>query len=120
MGDSTETILILIVGDVQRWVDLGRDLPQIAQITYCEFSDLTKDLLNKHRPHHIFSPLVSENFDIIDLAVRLQKLRYGGALRALIPNLPNPQYILSEILALCPDLDVDLIEVTPIPSPVFH
>ena len=120
MNDPKKSTLILIVGDVQKWTDLGRQLPKVANLVYCEYVDLTERFLDDLAPNFIFTPLVSRNFDLVDLAVLLHHLGYKGALRALIPALPNPQHILGEIMALCPNLDIDLIEVTPAPSPVLH
>ncbi len=120
MDDPQNKTMILIVGDVQKWTELGRQLPKMANLVYCEYVDVTVAFIEDLAPDFIFSPLVSRNFDLIDLAVLLEKIGYKGAVRALIPALPNPQYILSEIMALCPNLDVDLIEITPAPAPVIH
>ncbi len=120
MNDLQQNSVILIVGDVDNWLALGRQLPEDLHIFYCEFADIDAALLQNRNPRFILTPLVSENFDLVDLAVLLHRKGYSGALRALIPELPDPQSILKEILDLCPGLDIDLIQITMAPAPAFH
>jgi len=109
-------LLILVVGDITLWKSSGRDLPQIAQAEFCSFADLTNELIDRLQPEIILSPLVSEQFDVLDLVVALDGMNYDGRIRALTPPLPNKEIILREVGILCPSLDFDILEVHPGPK----
>ena len=107
--------LILVVGNIADWHEAGRVLPQISHTEFCEFSDLTAAFLARHLPDIILTSLVSAQFDVLDLTLALDELDYKGRVRAITPQLPNPDIILREVRFACPALDFDLIMIQPGP-----
>lgn len=62
----------------------------------------------------VLSPLVADGFDVIDIAIRLAELKYTGRYRAIAEDLPNGNMIRKEVRAHAPDLDFDLLMMSPI------
>lgn len=58
---------------------------------------------------YVVAPLVSEQFDALDLAVQLSLAGYRGRYVVVTPPLPAPHVIRQEIEQLCPGLTVELI-----------
>lgn len=116
MDEAPDPELILVVGDIGQWLASGRDLPQVAQMEFCTFRELTETYLDHLKPAYILSPLLAADFDILDLAALLDSLNYVGKLRAMVPPLPNPSLIIEEVRFEWPALDFDLIEVRPGPK----
>jgi len=118
MAKVSENLLILVVGDIDQWISSGRDLPKIAQTRFCDFSELTINLLNELHPDIILCPLLSESFDVLDIVALLDHCKFPGRIRALAPAMPSPDIILQEVRIEFPRLDFDLIEVPA--SPKLH
>jgi len=58
---------------------------------------------------YVVSPLMTEQFDALDLAVQLSLAGYRGRYVVVTPSLPAPHVIRHEIEQLCPGLTVELI-----------
>ncbi|TCP40982.1 hypothetical protein [Rhodovulum marinum] len=58
---------------------------------------------------YVVSPLLTEQFDALDLAVQLALAGYRGRYIVVTPALPEPDIIREEIEQLCPGLTVELI-----------
>jgi len=117
MTRDNESLIILVVGNIEHWHASGRELPRIAQIEFCAFSDMTQNLLSRLQPEIILTPLLCEGFDVLDLVYLLEALNFTGRVRAITPMLPNPELLLREIRFECPALDFDLFQVRPGPKP---
>ncbi len=87
------------------------DLPKITNADFCDFRDLSDRFLKSTAPQIILAPLTGAMFDILDLAAVLCQLHYKGALRALVPPLPNTAMILQEVRDQFPQIDFDLFEI---------
>lgn len=103
--------MILAVGDVRQWLGSGRALPIDSQLAFADFHEITAELLDTLAPDIVMSPLLTNNFDCLDLAQALQAGGFSGRLRIVAPDMPNPKVIQAEIKALCPALDVAFIYV---------
>ncbi|MBL3568430.1 hypothetical protein DSD19_11030 [Rhodovulum sp. BSW8] len=57
----------------------------------------------------VVSPLLTEQFDAMDLATQLELGGYRGLYVVVTPVVPNPEIIRREIAALCPGITVQLI-----------
>ena len=68
----------LIVGDLARWRKEGRDTDGFGNLTYVELPHLTAELLDEFEPEIILSPLVADQFDASDVALKLQELGFTG------------------------------------------
>ncbi|MFP1644916.1 hypothetical protein [Pontitalea aquivivens] len=82
-----------------------------AVATIIKFPDLDGALLARLQPDIVVAPLIGDRFDILDLAVELDRLGYRGALRAVTRPLPNADLVRREIAAQCPRIDFALIEL---------
>jgi len=109
MKTGVATLKMLIVGDVRQWLSDGRDLPRVSQVSFVEFGNLSRTLLDDIAPDMVLSPLVSGSFDALDVAMRLHDLGYDGRMRAISPPLPDPVLVVREVHLLCPSLDFDLL-----------
>ncbi|TCO69734.1 hypothetical protein [Rhodovulum euryhalinum] len=58
---------------------------------------------------YVVSPLVSDQFDALDLAAQLSLAGYRGRYVVVTPPLPAPNVIRQELEQLCPGLKVELI-----------
>ncbi len=102
---------ILIIGDLARWNAQGRGVVSYENFKFSEFGSLTAPLFANIAPTVVLSPLVGDNFDVIDVAIRLTELKYGGRYRVIADDLPNEDMIRKEVRAHAPDLDFDLLTV---------
>lgn len=73
-------------------------------------------MLQGQKPDIILSPLVSEDFDAVDVAGVLSALAYDGPYRAVTDTLPDPEIISREVRNHAPYLDFDLV-VLPMLAP---
>jgi hypothetical protein len=90
--------------------DLARHFGNDMRIV--DFSGVGADLLDGFNPHFVVSPILTQSFDIMDLATLLWRLRFSGAYRALVEvDLPNPSLVIREVRAACPGLDVDILRI---------
>ena len=74
--------------------------------------DILRGALEMHGPELVVSPVVTPEFDCLDLAFTLARLGYSGAYRAVARNIPNPAMIVREVKSHCPAMDFDVIPVT--------
>jgi len=68
-----------------------------AQAGGMAFGDLTSAALVPVTPDIVVAPLISSDFDALDLLDRLSALNYRGRLRLVSPKLPNRQIVLREL-----------------------
>lgn len=106
---AKDSLSILFVGNIDHWMDANSILPQMANTKICTIDELTPELFNNHHPDIVLSPLVTSQFDVMELAIKLDHLNFEGQFRAITAPMPNPEIILSEIRFECPALDFDLI-----------
>jgi hypothetical protein len=103
---------ILAVGDIQAWSRRGRQIPSDGTVYFAEFHEVTETLLAELAPRLVLSPLLTRNFDCVDLAQRLAKLGYRGPYRAIDIGLPDPRMIVREIRSLVPTLDFEVLRLS--------
>ena len=101
-------VSVIAVGDPARWEKTGQALPS-EQIQFFSFREITAELLDHIQPESVFSPVVAQNFDCIELAMTLHNLGFTGAYRAFATNLPKPALIEREVGFICPNLDFKII-----------
>ena len=104
---------LLVVGNIENWLGPDRELPQFKDTIFCAYKDLSLEILNKHQPSVILSPLVTSQYDVLELAVKLDQMNFSGRFRAITAPLPAPEIIMAEIRFECPALDFDLIVMQP-------
>ncbi len=102
--DCPRIVKFIAVGNCEEWHRKGHALisPDILCLSFEEVSD---ESLGFYQPSIIYSPVLAQDFDCIDLALRLHGLGFSGEYQAVARNLPNPRLIENEVRQLCPQLD---------------
>jgi len=112
---STEermTVRTLVIGNISRWNAEGRVTVSFDQVRYTEIHGLTESTLECAAPDIILSPLVGDDFDVMEVAIRLSELGYKGRYRAISQNIPNADMIRTEVRDHAPELDFDLLPMS--------
>ncbi len=99
----------LVIGDLARWRAQGRVVPPLDGFQFVEIEALNADVVNEKEPDIILSPLVADDFDAVDVAVKLIELRFQGRYRAISDDLPDADLIRQEVRNFAPQLDFDLL-----------
>ena len=76
---------------------------------FVDIEDLNADLVNEKEPDIILSPLVGDDFDAVDVAIKLIELKFKGRYRAISDEMPDAELIRKEVRAFAPQLDFDLL-----------
>lgn len=71
---------------------------------------LCVSMLQNVRPDAVIGPLITAEWDIVDLGMALQSMGYRGDLYALTRPLPRAELVIREVGAVCPSLNVRLLE----------
>ncbi|WP_339107236.1 hypothetical protein [Thioclava sp. GXIMD4216] len=91
-----------------------------AAITIARLTTIDAALIERTAPDLVLSPLLSEAFDILDLARVMIRYGYNGPLRAYSLPLPNADLIRREVRQIWPNGDFDIFEIPNLaPSPNF-
>ena len=99
----------LVVGDIVRWKAEGRTMDPFDGFQFVDIEDLNADLVNEKEPDIILSPLVGDDFDAVDVAIKLIELKFKGRYRAISDEMPDAELIRKEVRAFAPQLDFDLL-----------
>ncbi|WP_342075794.1 hypothetical protein [Yoonia sp. SS1-5] len=99
----------LVIGDLERWKAQGRVVPPLDGFDFVAVSDLDEAVMNDNAPDMVLSPLVADDFDAVDVAMKLIELRFSGRYRAIADDLPDAELIRREVKSLAPQLDFDLL-----------
>lgn len=100
---------ILVVGDLERWKELGHEPPVIEGYVFVDFEDVTLYALESIRPQVVLSPLLGRNFDAIEIARRLQAMGYKGRYRVITDGVPDPMVVDNDVRAVAPTLDFSVM-----------
>ena len=99
----------LVIGDLARWKAQGRVVPPLDGFQFVDIDALNANVVNEKQPDIILSPLVADDFDAVDVAVKLIELRFRGRYRAIADDLPDADLIRNEVRNFAPQLDFDLL-----------
>lgn len=118
-GEDNKTAgAILVIGDLARWQAQGRPTDAFDSFSFTEFGDFDDDMFRRLAPKFIFSPLIGTDFDVIEVAERLQELEFAGRYRVVTEDMPNADMVRAEVHAHAPDIDFDLLIVPAITNDV--
>lgn len=101
----------LIIGDLSRWNAQGRDTADFAQFQFINLQQLTTKTLIAASPEMILSPMVGDDFDVVVIAGILHNTGYAGRYRAVTAGVQDAEIVRSEVAAVAPALDFDLLEL---------
>ncbi len=107
--EDATTEQILVIGDLARWRAQGRLTSSIERCNFARYADLSSDMLLRIAPELILSPIVSADFDVIEVAGWLQEMKFTGRYRAITEEMPNTDMVRAEVRSQAPDLDFDLL-----------
>jgi len=99
----------LVIGDMDRWRAQGRALPDLDGLQFTDLQSLNDNMLAEYAPQIVFSPLMSNKFDAIDVARHLADLAFAGNYRAVTETVPNAEMIRAEVRQIAPKIDFDLV-----------
>ena len=80
---------------------------------FIDFQGLTSDFLDNYQPDVVLSPLVTPGFDCVEVAQLLTAGGFNGRYRVFAEDSPRPEMVISEIGRSYPELDFDVLVVTP-------
>lgn len=110
---GNEKAVTLVIGEIARWSLQGRTMPDVTDLTYVDFKELSPETVAHVEPDVILSPLVTDAFDAFQIAKYLESFGYRGRYRAVAPHLPNIAMVREEIKAAAPDIDFDIVVMPP-------
>lgn len=103
----------LVVGNLKRWTAEGRFANnKLGEFRFIDFDALTNETLTEFTPGIILSPLFGDDFDALDVALRLQELAFKGRYRIVADQIRKCDAIKADISAYAPDIDFDLLVLT--------
>jgi len=105
---AARTVLVI---DAPSALRLLTPRPGIQAVVVTQKRMLCETMIQTVRPDAIIGPLITPHWDIVDLGVELERLGYRGDLFALTQPLPRAELVIREVSAVCPDLNVRLLEV---------
>lgn len=106
---SDEEGLVLMVGEPQSLDTLDTYFPKRTGDFFIEFADLTPELLRSIGPMSVIAPVLTDNFDCLNLAELLTMSGYQGMLHIIARGMPRPNMIKRELHTLYPSLDLDVL-----------
>ncbi|SMX35024.1 hypothetical protein [Actibacterium lipolyticum] len=106
--------LSLVVGMPVDDVPHDRGSLEGAKLEYLPYALIHAALTRVPMVETIVAPLVSDQFDALDLAHELDRAGYRGRLMIVTPRLPRPEMIKRELASICPNVKVHIA------SPATH
>lgn len=88
---------------------LGDD-PVQQSVVLTQMRMLNARMLAQVAPDAVIGPLITADWDGLDLATTLEEMGYCGAFYILSRPLPRAELVLHEMRACCPGLTISLIE----------
>ncbi len=98
---------ILVVGDLQTR-RLAMPWPKMADIAFCDARDLDTQLAESETDL-VVSLLIDGDFDAMEIARRLERLKFPGRYRILCQPVASQTIILAELYDAAPSVDVDFL-----------
>ncbi|MEL6681182.1 MAG: hypothetical protein AAFQ09_00880 [Pseudomonadota bacterium] len=102
---------LLVVGDLERWRAKGRAVAGLENVNFSSIAELDGNLLFQKAPDVILSPLVADEFDAVDVALKLIDIGFRGKYLAIADQPVDAQLIINEIRSLSENLDFDLLQI---------
>lgn len=101
----------LLVVEAPGALGLLNPAPGRQSVVITRMAMLGASMLGQVRPDAVVGPLIREGWDVLDLGERLEAAGYGGPLFVLTRPLPRAELVLRELGAVCPRLQIRLLEI---------
>lgn len=105
---EARTILLI---DAAEALSLLSPRPDRQAVILTRMRMLSESMLANVRPDAIIAPLITADYDIVDLGILIEELGHSGDLYALTRPLPRAELVIREVSAVCPRLNVRLLEL---------
>lgn len=106
--EDARTVLLI---DAAAALPLLKPQPGRQSVVLTQMRMLCQSMLANVRPDAIVAPLIGPEYDIVDLGILLEDLGHSGDLYALTRPLPRAELVVREVGAVCPRLNVRLLEL---------
>jgi hypothetical protein len=103
-----QTLLLI---DAAEALQLLSPRPDRQAVVLTQMRMLSETMLKSVCPDAIVAPLITADYDIVDLGILLEELGYVGNLYAMTRPLPRAELVIREVGAVCPRLTVRLLEI---------
>lgn len=104
--ETAETLLLIEVPQALPLID---KLPRRPSVVIARFRGLDKALLDRVSPHRVICPLISGDFDAMEVLKLLRRLRWKGPVEVVGPEMANPEMVEKELRSALPGRDVSLL-----------
>ncbi len=106
--DAARTVLVI---DAPESLRILTPRPDRQTVVLTQRRMLCQSMLSTVRPDAIIGPLIASDWDIVDLGMDLESMGFRGDLYALTRPLPRAELVAREVGAVCPGLNVRLLEL---------
>ena len=108
---SRRRVALVLGGLVSlKTIPIAAGLGDMRTILSVALPEITLDLMARLMPQIVLSPLVWDDYDILDAAAHLHGLGFLGEYRVVCPSLPDPKLILTEVETIAPGLDFGMLQ----------
>lgn len=104
---NARTVLIV---DAPEALSLLQEKPGLQSVVMTQKRMLSSDMIATVNPSAIIGPLITDEWDIVDLGILLETMGYTGDLYAMTRPLPRAELVVREVGAICRGLKVRLLE----------
>ncbi|GGL77747.1 hypothetical protein [Wenxinia marina] len=111
-GQVSRRPRLLVVGTPDQWAAADIADADRNWLALCPFADLDTCTLDEWNPDLVVSHLLSAEYDVIEVARRLNELGYAGSYVAIWRRVPNPAVIKAEVRQVAPGLPFEVLELS--------
>lgn len=104
--ETAETLLLIEVPQALPLIDM---LPKRPSVVIARFIGLDKALLDRVSPTRVICPLISAEFDAVDVLRRLRSLRWKGPVEVIGPEMADHAMVENELRLTLPGRSVNLL-----------
>ncbi|MDO6589525.1 hypothetical protein DS901_07045 [Loktanella sp. D2R18] len=108
---STSRPKTIVIGDVARWQAQGMNVAPMDGLRFVAIDAICADTLVEFAPETIFSPLIADTFDALEVAQFLATSAYSGRYCAISDPLPDREGVIAEISKHAPGIWFDIFVV---------
>ncbi|MCG3266191.1 hypothetical protein [Yoonia sp. I 8.24] len=107
----TPQLKTIVIGDVARWQAQGMNVAPMDGLRFVAIDAICADTLAEFAPETIFSPLIADTFDALEVAQFLATSAYAGRYCAISDPLPDREAVITEISKHAPGISFDILVV---------
>ncbi len=101
----------IVIGDVARWQAQGMNVAPMDGLRFVAIDAICAETLANFAPETIFSPLIADTFDALEVAQFLATSTFSGRYCAISDPLPDRESVIEEISKHAPSISFDILVV---------